>query len=165
MVKNCQNGQKISKLPKMIKMVQNGSKWSQMVLQLEVGLLVSIYLCLYQHCSIEIHYLHNGLACTMYRQHIAMDWHWVQWIGLYKQRTAMDWLVQATHCNGLFTMDWHLERIFQLFAAIFQGLATSGHIFGGLAKSGIYFGAWPLAGIYFNVYNTGFLLFVARQLC
>ena len=48
----------------------------------------------------------------------------------------------------LFSMNWQLERIFQLFATIFQGLATRGHIFQGSAKT----------GIYFNVYSTRFLV-------
>ena len=57
-------------------------------------------------------------------------------------------LVHSTCVACTMRMDWQLERIFQLFATIFQGLATCGHIFRGLAKR----------GIYFNVYNAGFLL-------
>ena len=73
-----------------------------------------------------------------------------------EEATASKWDPKLLHWNARALpaqwMDWQLERIFQLFAAIFQGLATCGHIFRGLAKS----------GIYFNVYNTGFLLFLAR---
>ena len=73
-----------------------------------------------------------------------------------EEATVSKWDPKLLHWNARALpaqwMDWHLERIFQLFAAIFQGLATCGHIFRGLAKS----------GIYFNVYNAGFLLFLAR---